>query len=231
MRIRVIGAPMDLGADRRGVDIGTSAIRYAEINERLRRLGHSVKDMGNLVIPQPEIQPQGNLKLKYLDPIVGISKELSTIVTTILQEGEFPVILGGDHSISLGSVWGVANVHKNVGVIWVDAHADFNTDQSTPSGNIHGMILAALAGIGHSSLTTVGGWQPKIHAETIVIVGARDLDRAEQDLLRAHSIHVFTMSEIDRVGISEIMQRAIAIAGQQNDGIHLSLDMDALDPK
>src|SRR6266487_5229519 len=121
MRIRVIGAPMDLGADRRGVDIGTSAIRYAEINERLRRLGHSVKDMGNLVIPQPEIQPQGNLKLKYLDPIVGISKELSTIVTTILQEGEFPVILGGDHSISLGSVWGVANVHKNVGVIWVDA--------------------------------------------------------------------------------------------------------------
>ena len=187
--------------------------------------------MGNLVIPQPEIQPQGNLKLKYLDPIVGISKELSTIVTTILQEGEFPVILGGDHSISLGSVWGVANVHKNVGVIWVDAHADFNTDQSTPSGNIHGMILAALAGIGHSSLTTVGGWQPKIHAETIVIVGARDLDRAEQDLLRAHSIHVFTMSEIDRVGISEIMQRAIAIAGQQNDGIHLSLDMDALDPK
>ena len=128
-------------------------------------------------------------------------------------------------------MWGVANVHKNVGVIWVDAHADFNTDQSTPSGNIHGMILAALAGIGHSSLTTVGGWQPKIHAETIVIVGARDLDRAEQDLLRAHSIHVFTMSEIDRVGISEIMQRAIAIAGQQNDGIHLSLDMDALDPK
>src|SRR5207302_1156613 len=154
MRIRVIGAPMDLGADRRGVDIGTSAIRYAGINERLRSLGHSVKDMGNLVIPQPEIQPQGNLKLKYLDPIVGISKELSTIVTTILQEGEFPVI-----------------------------------------------------------------------------VGARDLDRAEQDLLRAHSIHVFTMSEIDRVGISEIMQRAIVIAGQQNDGIHLSLDMDALDPK
>ena len=231
MRIRVIGAPMDLGADRRGVDIGTSAIRYAEINERLRSLGHSVKDMGNLVIPQPEIQPQGNLKLKYLDPIVGISKELSTIVTTILQEGEFPLVLGGDHSISLGSVWGVANVRKNVGVIWVDAHADFNTDQSTPSGNIHGMILAALAGIGHSSLITIGGWQPKIHAETIVIVGARDLDPAEQDLLRAHSIHVFTMSEIDQLGISEIMQQAIAIAGQQNDGIHLSLDMDALDPK
>ena len=231
MRICMIGAPMDLGADRRGVDIGTSAIRYAEINERLRNLGHSVKDMGNLVIPPPELQPQGNLKLKYLEPIVRVSKELSTIVTSILQEGDFPLILGGDHSIALGSVWGVANVHKNVGVIWVDAHADFNTDQSTPSGNIHGMILAALAGIGHSSLTTLGGWQPKIHAETIVIVGARDLDPAEQDLLHAHSIHVFTMSEIDQLGISEIMHQAIAIAGQQNDGIHLSLDMDALDPK
>ena len=231
MRICMIGAPMDLGADRRGVDIGTSAIRYAEITERLRNLGHSVKDMGNLVIPPPELQPQGHLKLKYLEPIVRVSKELSTIVTSILQEGDFPLILGGDHSIALGSVWGVANVHKNVGVIWVDAHADFNTDQSTPSGNIHGMILAALAGIGHSSLTTLGGWQPKIHAETIVIVGARDLDPAEQDLLHAHSIHVFTMSEIDQLGISEIMHQAIAIAGQQNDGIHLSLDMDALDPK
>ena len=231
MRICMIGAPMDLGADRRGVDIGTSAIRYAEITERLRNLGHSVKDMGNLVIPPPELQPQGHLKLKYLEPIVRVSKELSTIVTSILQEGDFPLILGGDHSIALGSVWGVANVHKNVGVIWVDAHADFNTDQSTPSGNIHGMILAALAGIGHSSLTTLGGWQPKIHAETIVIVGARDLDLAEQDLLHAHSIHVFTMSEIDQLGISEIMHQAIAIAGQQNDGIHLSLDMDALDPK
>lgn len=231
MRICMIGAPMDLGADRRGVDIGTSAIRYAEITERLRNLGHSVKDMGNLVIPPPELQPQGHLKLKYLEPIVRVSKELSTIVTSILQEGDFPLILGGDHSIALGSVWGVANVHKNVGVIWVDAHADFNTDQSTPSGNIHGMILAALAGIGHSSLTTLGGWQPKIHAETIVIVGARDLDPAEQGLLHAHSIHVFTMSEIDQLGISEIMHQAIAIAGQQNDGIHLSLDMDALDPK
>ena len=230
MRIRVIGAPMDLGADRRGVDIGTSAIRYADLNHRLRSLGHHVQDMGNLVVPQPESQPLGNPKLKYLDQIVRVSEELAGIVTTSLQEGDFPLVLGGDHSIGLGSINGVANVHKNVGVLWIDAHADFNTDQSTPSGNIHGMILASLAGLGNSSLTNIGGWSPKIHKETIVIVGARDLDPGEQELLRTNSIHVFTMSEIDQLGITEVMQQALAIAGQNNDGIHLSLDMDALDP-
>jgi arginase len=230
VRIRVIGAPMDLGADRRGVDIGTSAIRYADLNHRLRSLGHHVQDMGNLVVPQPESQPLGNPKLKYLDQIVRVSEELAGIVTTILQEGDFPLVLGGDHSIGLGSINGVANVHKNVGVLWIDAHADFNTDQSTPSGNIHGMILASLAGLGNSSLTNIGGWSPKIHKETIVIVGARDLDPGEQELLRTNSIHVFTMSEIDQLGITEVMQQALAIAGQNNDGIHLSLDMDALDP-
>ena len=230
MRIRVIGAPMDLGADRRGVDIGTSAIRYADLNHRLRSLGHHVQDMGNLVVPQPESQPLGNPKLKYLDQIVRVSEELAGIVTTILQEGDFPLVLGGDHSIGLGSINGVANVHKNVGVLWIDAHADFNTDQSTPSGNIHGMILASLAGLGNSSLTNIGGWSPKIHKETIVIVGARDLDPGEQELLRTNSIHVFTMSEIDQLGITEVMQQALAIAGQNDDGIHLSLDMDALDP-
>ena len=230
MRIRVIGAPIDLGADRRGVDIGTSAIRYADLNHRLRSLGHHVQDMGNLVVPQPESQPLGNPKLKYLDQIVRVSEELAGIVTTILQEGDFPLILGGDHSIGLGSINGVANVHKNVGVLWIDAHADFNTDQSTPSGNIHGMVLASLAGLGNSSLTNIGGWSPKIHKETIVIVGARDLDPGEQELLRTNSIHVFTMSEIDQLGITEVMQQALAIAGQNNDGIHLSLDMDALDP-
>ncbi len=231
MRIRVIGAPMDLGADRRGVDIGTSAIRYADLNHRLRSIGHHVQDMGNVVVPQPESQPLGNNpKLKYLDQIVHVSEELMGIVTSILQEGDFPLILGGDHSIGLGSISGVAKVHKNVGVLWIDAHADFNTDQTTPSGNIHGMILASLAGLGNSTLTNIGGWSPKIHKETIVIVGARDLDRGEQELLHTHSIHVFTMSEIDQLGITEVMRQALTIAGQNNDGIHLSLDMDALDP-
>jgi arginase len=231
MRIRVIGAPVDLGAGRRGVDIGTSAIRYADLNHRLRSIGHHVQDMGNVVVPQPESQPLGNNpKLKYLDQIVHVSEELMGIVTSILQEGDFPLILGGDHSIGLGSISGVAKVHKNVGVLWIDAHADFNTDQTTPSGNIHGMILASLAGLGNSTLTNIGGWSPKIHKETIVIVGARDLDGGEQELLHTHSIHVFTMSKIDQLGITEVMRQALAIAGQNNDGIHLSLDMDALDP-
>lgn len=231
MRIRVIGAPMDLGADRRGVDIGTSAIRYADLNHKLRSLGHHVRDMGNLPVPQPESQPLGNPKLKYLEPIVRVCEELAGTVTSILQEGDFPLVLGGDHSIALGSVSGVAKVHKNIGVIWIDAHADFNTDETTPSGNIHGMILASLAGLGNSSLTNVGGWSPKVHTESIVIVGARDLDTGEKELLRTHSIHIFTMSDIDQLGISEVMRQALTIAGQNNDGIHLSLDMDGLDPR
>jgi arginase len=231
MRIRVIGAPMDLGADRRGVDIGTSAIRYADLNHKLRSLGHHVRDLGNLPVPQPESQPLGNPKLKYLEPIVRVCEELAGTVTSILQEGDFPLVLGGDHSIALGSVSGVAKVHKNIGIIWIDAHADFNTDETTPSGNIHGMILASLAGLGNSSLTDVGGWSPKVHTESIVIVGARDLDTGEKELLRTHSIHIFSMSDIDQLGISEVMRQALTIAGQNNDGIHLSLDMDGLDPR
>lgn len=231
MHIRVIGAPIDLGADRRGVDIGASAIRYAGLNERLRKLGYTVHDLGNLDIPQPESQPEGNPRLKYLEPIVQLSEELAGVVTAALEENDFPLVLGGDHSIALGSISGVARVHEKIGVLWIDAHGDFNTDETTPSGNIHGMILAALAGIGHSRLTNVCGWSPKINSQTIVIVGARELDPAEQVRLRSNSIHVFTMSDIDQRGISEVMRQALSIVGQQNDGIHLSLDMDALDPK
>jgi arginase len=230
MRIRIIGAPMDLGADRRGVDIGPSAIRYANLSEHLQRLGHTVRDQGNIMIPQPESHPVGNPHLKYLEPIVKAAEELSQIVSETLQAGEFPLILGGDHSIALGSISGVARQHRDVGVIWVDAHGDFNTEDTTPSGNIHGMVLAALAGLGNQQLTYIDGWGPKLNKDTIVIVGVRDLDAGEQELLRTHKIHVFTMSEIDEFGISEIMRRAVAIASQHNNPIHLSLDMDALDP-
>lgn len=231
MRIRVIGVPMDLGADRRGVDIGASAIRYAGLNDQLRRLGYAVNDIGNIVVPQPESQPTGDPHVKYLEPIVRVSEDLANAVTAALQDEEFPLVLGGDHSIALGSITGVARVHSDIGVIWVDAHADFNTQETTPSGNIHGMILSALAGLGHPSLTSVGGWSPKIHKQTIVIVGARDLDTQEQELLRQHQIHVFTMTDIDQRGMSEVMQKAVRIASQASHGIHLSLDMDSLDPR
>lgn len=231
MQIRVIGAPMDLGADRRGVDIGPSAIRYAGLSDQLRQIGHTVLDVGNVVIPQPESQPVGNTRVKYLEPIMQVAGELSTLVTTALEAGEFPLILGGDHSIALGSISGVARVHKDVSVIWVDAHGDFNTEETTPSGNIHGMVLAALAGFGYSPLVNFGGWAPKINAGKIIIVGARALDPGEKALLRKHHIHVFTMTEVDERGIHRIMQEALAIAGQDNSPIHLSLDLDALDPQ
>lgn len=231
MRIRVIGAPMDLGADRRGVDIGASAIRYAGLNDQLRRLGYSVNDIGNIVVPQPESQPIGNPHLKYLEPIVQVSEELANAVTAALQDEEFPLVLGGDHSIALGSITGVARVHSDIGVIWVDAHGDFNTHETTPSGNIHGMILGALAGLGHPRLTGVGGWSPKLHTQTIAIVGARDLDPKEQELLRQHAVHVFTMTDIDQRGMSDVMREAVEIASQASHGFHLSLDMDSLDPR
>jgi len=230
-RIRVIGVPMDLGADRRGVDIGASAIRYAGLNDRLRQLGHTVFDAGNLVVPQPESHPSGTSHLKYLEPIVQVSEKLADDVTAALLEQEFPLILGGDHSIALGSITGIARVHPDIGVLWIDAHADFNTDKTSPSGNIHGMILAALAGLGDSRLTNPGGWAPKLHMQKIVIIGARDIDNGEQELLRANAVHVFTMSDIDQLGFSTVLQQALAIAGEGNKGIHLSLDMDALDPR
>lgn len=230
MRIRIIGAPIDLGADRRGVDIGPNAIRYAGLHEQLQQIGHTVHDTGNLPVPPPGSQPVGNLQLKYLEPIVEVTEVLANQVTSALQDNEFPLILGGDHSIALGSVAGVARVHKNIGVLWIDAHADFNTEETTPSGNIHGMILSALAGLGDKRLTEIGGWTPKINMEYIVIIGARALDPGEQDLLRKHRIHVFTMSDIDQQGIASVMKQAIAIAGQNGNPIHISLDMDSLDP-
>jgi arginase len=231
MHIRVIGAPIDLGADRRGVDIGPSAIRYAGLNEKLKLLGHTIHDIGNLAIPQPESRPVGNPRLKYLDPILQASLELANEVTESLRSQEFPLILGGDHSIALGSISGVARVHPNVGVIWIDAHGDFNTEITTPSGNIHGMILAALAGVGEPQLVNLGGWAPKIEKERIVLIGARDLDQEERRLLREHKVTVFTMSDLDRYGVPHIIHQAIAIAGEGERPIHLSFDMDSLDPR
>ena len=212
MHVRVIGVPMDLGADRRGVDIGASAIRYAGLNDQLRHLNYEVHDVGNIVVPQPESQPIGNTHLKYLEPILKVSEELADTVTSALEAKEFPLILGGDHSIALGSITGVTRVYKDISVIWIDAHADFNTEETTPSGNIHGMILAALAGIGNSHLTGIGGWAPKLDPQKIIIVGARDLDRGERELLRAHHVHVFTMSDIDQRGISNVMHEALSLS-------------------
>jgi arginase len=230
MHISLIGVPMDLGADRRGVDMGPSAIRYAGIDEKLAALGHSVDNLDSLRVPEPETRNPGDPRLKYLDQIVACANELAIRVQTRIEQGSLPIILGGDHSISLGSVSGSANALGTVGVIWFDAHADFNTTKTSPSGNIHGMILAALAGYGDPHLVNVAGKGPHVDPRRIVIVGARDLDPGERGLLRQAGVHVRTMTDIDRHGMDTITSEAIALATDGARGLHVSFDMDVVDP-
>jgi arginase len=230
MEITILGAPVDLGADRRGVDMGPSAIRYAGLDEKLRALGHSVHDAGNVQVPVAETRAAGNPRLKYLDQIVAGATELAAKTRSAVAAGSVPVVLGGDHSIALGSISGVAIALGTIGVIWFDAHADFNTTETSPSGNIHGMILASLAGYGEPALVNVGSPGPHVSPGRIVIVGARDLDAGERDLLRQAGVHVRSMSEIDRRGIRDVTCEAIALASDGANGLHVSFDMDVVDP-
>jgi arginase len=233
MRINIIGVPLDLGADRRGVDMGPSAIRYASITDRLRMLGHEVEDLGNIVVEGRETRVPGDPRLKYLEQIVQACGKLAERTYDSILSGELPITLGGDHSAALGSVSGVANALGDIGVIWFDAHADFNTAQTSPSGNIHGMILAALAGYGDRRLVDTAkkaNQQAHVDPDRIAIVGARDLDPGEVMLLREAGVHVFTMSEIDRRGIYEVTQEALLVVSNGSKGFHVSFDMDVVDP-
>lgn len=233
--VRIIGVPVDYGAGRRGVDMGPSAIRYAGLRHKIVQLGLNVHDVGNVQVPLVDlldVGDPGDPCLKHLDPIVEVGRELASIVKKTISDGAFPVVLGGDHSIALGSVAGAAQV-LNVGVIWLDSHGDFNTHETTPSGNIHGMPLAALCGLGHPRLVTLDGYltsNPIIQTSRVVLVGARDLDPGEKDLLASAGVHVFSIAAIDRFGIGWVMERAIEIAGQGTDGIYVSLDLDVVDP-
>jgi arginase len=228
--IHIIGVPSDYGQGRRGVDMGPSAIRYAGLKEKLEQLGHSVIDLGDVPVPTPETRRIDDQKLKYLPEVVSICEALCHQVRGVVAAGHTPVVLGGDHSIAIGSLAGVAAAGKQFGLIWFDAHGDMNTHETTPSGNIHGMPLAASLGLGHEALTRIGGPSPKVRADKVVLVGARSIDREEAELIRQSGITVFTMAEIDRLGTDAVMQQAIEIAGKDTDGIHLSLDLDALDP-
>jgi arginase len=228
--IHIIGVPSDYGQGRRGVDMGPSAIRYAGLKEKLEQLGHSVIDLGDVPVPTPETRRIDDQKLKYLPEVVSICEALCHQVRGVVAAGHTPVVLGGDHSIAIGSLAGVAAAGKQFGLIWFDAHGDMNTHETTPSGNIHGMPLAASLGLGHEALTRIGGPSPKVRADKVVLVGARSIDREEAELIRQSGITVFTMAEIDRLGMDAVMQKAIEIAGKDTDGIHLSLDLDALDP-
>lgn len=231
MNIHIIGAPIDLGAGRRGVDMGPSAIRYAGLGERLGQLGYTIIDEGNVTVPPPETFPIEHPHLKYLDPILVACEELVKVVERSSGPGDIPLVIGGDHSLALGSITGAVKARGSVGVIWIDAHADFNTDQTTPSGNIHGMPLAALAGFGDERLVNIGGFHPKISPAHIAIVAARDLDPGERDLLHEQHVHVFTMKDIDHLGLPETIARALEIATSDTNGLHVSFDMDCMDPR
>ncbi|PWT75101.1 MAG: arginase [Chloroflexi bacterium] len=233
MRINIIGVPLDLGADRRGVDMGPSAIRYANITDRLRVLGHEVEDLGNIVVEGRETRLQGDPRLKYLDQIVQACGKLAERTYDSISSGALPLTLGGDHSAALGSVSGVANALGDVGVIWFDAHGDFNTAQTSPSGNIHGMILAALAGYGDHRLVNtakITDKQAHVDPDRIAVVGARNLDPGEVLLLREAGVHVFPMSDIDRRGIYEVTHEALVVVSNGTKGFHVSFDMDVVDP-
>lgn len=229
-QITVIGVPMDLGADRRGVDMGPSAIRYANLQGKLQQIGFEVEDIGNLQVPTPETYEIGDTKLKYLREIVRVNEELAQTVSHVMEKGRFPLVLGGDHSIAIGTIAGVSRLQKRTGVIWFDAHGDLNTAETSPSGNIHGMPLAASLGLGHPDLTNCAGEGPKVSPEHVALIGVRSLDEGEKRAIQENGIHVFTMHEIDRMGMAKVVEEALHIVTNGTDGVHLSLDLDGIDP-
>ncbi len=232
MNIEVIGVPIDLGADRRGVDMGPSAIRYAGLEEAVRALGHQYIDLGDLEVPNPKtIGTFDNPSLKYLDEVTIVNKRLCDQVILSHQRSHMPLILGGDHSMAVGSILGTQTVFKNIGVIWIDAHGDFNNDQTTISGNMHGMPLAACAGFGAPEMTRFLREDVSfVNPDKIVLIGVRDLDPEEKVLIRKSGVHVFTMADIDIYGMRHVMNEAIRIVNTDTRGFHLSFDMDALTP-
>jgi arginase len=234
-KIRIIGVPMDLGASRRGVDMGPSALRVAGLQARIKQLGHQVEDIGNIPVKQPEEMSYGEKRAKYLGEIAEACKDLAEAVQKSLEEYMLPLVLGGDHSIAVGSISGVAahfrkEEKKQVGFIWLDAHGDMNTPESSPSGNVHGMPLASIMGYGPPELVELMGFKPKVEPQNIVLVGIRDLDSQEKKLVKKSGVHVLTMRDIDERGMREVMSDALKYAMDDTDGIAVSLDMDFVDP-
>ena len=225
---------MDLGASRRGVDMGPSALRVAGLQARIKQLGHHVEDLGNIAVRQPEELPVGEKRAKYVAEIADACKDLGDAVKKSLEEGMLPLVLGGDHSIAAGSVSGVAaHFHKEkkqIGCIWLDAHSDMNAPETSPSGNVHGMPLAAILGYGVPELHDLYDYKPKVEAQNVVLVGVRDLDAHEKKFIKKMGVRAFTMREIDERGMREVMADALKFAMDDTDGIAVSLDMDFVDP-
>ncbi|MGA2881038.1 MAG: arginase [Bryobacteraceae bacterium] len=234
-QIAIIGAPLDLGAGRRGVDMGPSAVRVANLNGRLTELGYEVEDLGNVPVIQRESQGEVHSRAKYLPQIAETCTLVAEMVGEALASGKFPLVLGGDHSIAVGTVSGVSrHFHRRgekLGLIWIDAHTDMNTPESSPSGNVHGMPLACCVGQGPLELTNIFGYSPKVDPANVALVGIRSVDRRERDIVQRSGVHAFTMRDIDERGMRSVFEEAIRIAGNGTAGIHVSLDMDAVDPR
>ena len=235
-RIRILGVPLDMGASRRGVDMGPSALRVAGLQARLRALGHEVSDGGDIRVEVAETRARGEQNAHYLAEIAESCAHTGKAVFQALKEGVTPLILGGDHSLAAGTVSGVAEFHRRhrqkIGLIWMDAHPDINTPETSPSGNVHGMPLAAIVGLGPEPLAKLFGHAPKVAPENVALIGIRDIDAAERDnLRRAGLTHVYTMRDIDERGMRAVMEDALRAAGKGTAGYHVSLDMDWIDPE
>jgi arginase len=232
--IHLIGVPLDLGGGRRGVDMGPSALRVAGLAERIAALGHVLVDKGDLPAPIRELKGEGDHTKKYAREIGRVCQKLFQVSLAAFEARALPVVLGGDHSLAAGSVAAAAEqarrADKPLGLIWIDAHGDMNTPSSSSSGNVHGMPLAALLGPEPSELSLIGGFSPKVRPEHTVLVGVRNLDDREKDLVRESKVHVFTMKDIDRLGIATIAAEAIALVSHESAGVHVSFDMDVCDP-
>jgi arginase len=232
--IAIIGAPMDLGAGRRGVDMGPSALRLAGLNERIAALGYEADDLGNILVAQPEGTHFGLKQARFLPEIAKTCTRLGEMAHRAVSERKLPLVLGGDHSVAVGTVAGISRAYRErgekLGLVWIDAHADMNTPETSPSGNVHGMPLACCIGRGPSELTDIFGFAPKIDPRNVAIVGLRDVDRTEVPYVRGAGVAAFTMREIDERGLRSVMTEAIQCACDGTSGFHVSFDMDAVDP-
>jgi len=232
--VSLLGVPLGYGASMAGVDIGPAALRVARIAERISALGYKVNDRGDLHLTRPRSHPKPEDKLKYLGEIRSACAELAIETEAILNAGELPVVMGGDHSIAIGTGSGAASYFRQrdqtMGLVWFDAHADMNTPESSPSGNIHGMPLAVLFGQGADELTGIGDFSPKLDPRLCAHVGAREIDPGERDMIRRLGLRVFTMREIDERGLNACMNEAIAIAARGSGGYYVTFDVDVLDP-
>jgi arginase len=228
--VALIGASLDLGAGRRGVDMGPSAIRYAGLAARIHRLGRSVDDLGNVEGAVPEATAMGSARVRFLDEIKAACERVAELVARSAGDGLVPVVLGGDHSVALGTLGGLARAFGRGGALWLDAHGDLNRPETSPSGNVHGMPLAVLLGLAGPEFDSPAWELPAVEAERVALVGVRSLDPAEIELLSGLDVHVYTMSDVDRLGLERVIREALEhIAG--TGFVHVSLDMDALDPE